>query len=59
MILGFFLHIKTESLGICVIQSASMHCSTSFQLDKQPIVAGKAFFSEVNLGKMSGIVFNL
>lgn len=58
MILGFF-HVKTESLGICIVQSASMHCSMSFQLDTQPSVADKALFSETNLAKISGIVFNL
>lgn len=41
---GFF-DVKTESLGIRIVQSASMHCSVSFQLDTQPSVADKAFFS--------------
>lgn len=50
------VHIKTESLGICVVQSASIHCSMSFQLDTQPSVADKAFSSEANLAKISGVL---
>lgn len=43
--LGFFYILRQNP---CIVQSASMQCSTSVPLDTQPSVADKAFFSEAN-----------